>query len=307
MSDTVTKPNEIENISTGNDTGDSQYNLNFGLIAKDGSGNPPTDVNVDSRKLYYNKDLDLVQNMRNLFSLTAGFKKTIDDMLAASGYGGWSLMTEFIHPDDRIPSVMYLNVLDIYTDPVQNITDSAGNDLPIYKIRAEIVQVNPDTGERSLQILKFSSDADQVHYDTSDSYALTETNVKGALDELSHRSIILKCTLRGNGWQESKQVSHTGTDFKETLWYQYVNVEGMEVTDYPIVTLNTDGNKLENISSTSNGTALSHAQVEASSLITRIQTLHNKICAYCYGEYHPTVDIPLVFRVLRGCDPNISL
>lgn len=295
MANDYTKPNEITTVGTGDGKESSQYNSYFGLVTADGSGNPPIGADTTARMSHYNKDLDLVQNMRNLFYLVSSFKDAVDNILATSEYGGWTVMTSYIHPDDRIKGIMYLKVLVAYNDKEGNYRDPEGNLIPIWKI-----QVENYTGA----ILKFNSDADITYYENSTSYYLTSINVNDALDELSHRSIIKRATIPASGWTLVAANDTTKNGTGEEYYYNEVEVPGMLESDYPVATLQPSHTRGVTIQEAMAST-IDANQLLAVGHIARIQTLNNKIRAYCYDGYRPTVDIPMIFRVLRGGEQDI--
>ena len=107
-SQSVLRPSDITTVGTGDGTETSTYNEPFSLLSADGSGNP-TDESQANQKSYYNKDLDLVQNMRNCFAVVSQFKEQVDSIVLASGYGGWTIITENV---DMTVFVMRANRVD---------------------------------------------------------------------------------------------------------------------------------------------------------------------------------------------------
>ena len=267
-----TTVSDITTAGSGDGSETSSYDESFGLVSSDGSGNPPeNDTDASNSKSYYNKDLDLVQNMRNCFAVVKQFKEQVDAIVLASGFGGWTIITENVDPQDRIEGLMYLRVTDVTTGK-----NADGVVVPRYKIQSET-----HTGT----IISYFSDADITYYDNSDSYYLTSDNVKEAIDELSHRSIIKKVIVPASSF-----VMVTEDQFiKETYSYAEVAVSGILATDYPVVTLDP-------------ATSLADAaiQIAQAGHISRIQTFNDKIKLFCYDGFKPTIDLPLVFRILRG-------
>ena len=267
-----TTVSDITTAGSGDGSETSSYDESFGLVSSDGSGNPPeNDTDASNSKSYYNKDLDLVQNMRNCFAVVKQFKDQVDAIVLASGFGGWTIITENVDPQDRIEGLMYLRVTTVTTGK-----NADGVVVPRYKIQSET-----HTGT----IISYFSDADITYYDNSDSYYLTSDNVKEAIDELSHRSIIKKVIVPASAF-----VMVTEDQFiKETYSYAEVAVSGILATDYPVVTLDPS-------------TSLADAaiQIAQAGHISRIQTFNDKIKLFCYDGFKPTIDLPLVLRILRG-------
>lgn len=272
MAGTNTEPSTYTTTGTGDGSDIAEYNEQFGLLASDGSGNPSeSDAGSSDQRSHYNKDLDLVQNMRNCFAVVKGFKEQVDAIVLASGYGGWTIITESVAPEDRIEGLMYLRVTSVTTGK-----NADGQTVPKYKIQAET---------HDGTIISYFSDADTSNYDNEDSYYLTATTVKDALDELSHRSIILKATIPVDSWT----LVSSDTIVGETYYYAEVDVPGMLSTDYPSVTLEP----------ASNATTAAN-QIANVGHISRIQTMNDKIKAYCYDGFRPSYSIPLIFRIQRG-------
>lgn len=265
-------PSEITTAGTGDGSEASVYNEAFGLATSDGSGNPPEDEEVSSnQKSFYNKDLDLVQNMRNCFAVVSGFKSQVDSIVLASGYGGWIIITESVDPEDRIEGLMYLRVVEV-TDG----TNADGQTVPRYKLYPEL-----HTGV----IMSFFSDAEISVYDNGDAYFMSSITVKDAIDELSRRSIITKVTVKPDDF---KIIAGSLGEDEE---YTCAEVEAPEIlaTDYPSVTLQP-----------SETDATAAIQIADAGHISRIQTLNGKVKVYCYDGHKPTRELPLVFRIHRG-------
>lgn len=256
-------------VGTGNGSNTPTLGESFDLVSMSGSGNPPSGLldQVESR-LYYNKDLDNTQNIRNLFALVKGFKDALDQLNLASGYGGWTMITEDSDSSERVPGLLYLlamNATEVINDPTNSL----------------YYHIEPQLSDRKK--MKFKSDATIVSYDNRGSYNLESTDVKTAIDELSNRSIILKTTIPSGAWEYIVHSSH-GNYYKATI-----NVPGMINTDFPIVTLDA--------SSLSDDYCEQCAQAGH---ISRVQTLNDQIIAYCYDGYRPSINLNLIFRVLRG-------
>lgn len=268
---TVLQPSDITTVGTGDGTETSTYNEPFSLLAADGSGNP-VEGSTSNQKSYYNKDLDLVQNMRNCFSVVAGFKEQVDSIVLASGYGGWTIITEHVDPADRIEGLMYLRVMEVTTG-----TNADGDVVSRYKLQPEM-----HTGT----ILSFFSDAEITVYDNKDSYYMTSITVKDAIDELSHRSIIMMVTVQPDSFNSIEGGLAFGN---ETYTCAEVTVPEILSTDYPMVTLKP-----------SDVEATAAIQLADAGHISRIETLNGSIKVYCYDGHKPTRELPLVFRILRG-------
>lgn len=265
-------PSDITTVGTGDGSETSTYGESFALLSADGSGNPTDDTSSSNQKSYYNKDLDLVQNMRNCFAVVAGFKEQVDSIVLAAGYGGWTIITENVDPADRIEGLMYLRIIEVTTG-----TNADGDAVTRYKLQPEL-----NTGT----VLSFFSDAEITVYDNKDSYYMSATTVKDAIDELSHRSIIMKVTVPSSAFTTVSG----GTAFNnEEYTCAEVSAPGMLVTDYPSVTLQP-----------SEVDATAAIQIADAGHISRIETLTGAIKVYCYDGHKPSRDLPLVFRILRG-------
>ena len=274
MSDTTNMTQSVSDITTVG-TGDgseiSAYGETFALLSSDGSGNPNGNSS-SNQKSYYNKDLDLVQNMRNCFAVVAGFKEQVDSIVLAAGYGGWTIITEHVDPSDRIEGLMYLRVIDVTTG-----TNANGEAVSRYNLQPEL-----HTGT----VMSFFSDAEISVYDNNDSYYMTSVTVKDAIDELSRRSIIIMATVQ----PASFETVDGGLAFgNESYTCAEVPVPGILSTDYPMVTL-----KPSEVATTA------AIQMADAGHISRIETLNGSIKVYCYDGHKPTRELPLVFRILRG-------
>lgn len=274
MSDTTSitqSASDMTTVGTGDGSETSTYGEPFSLLSSDGSGNPTEGV-TSSPKSYYNKDLDLVQNMRNCFSVVAGFKEQVDSIVLASGYGGWTIISENVDPVDRIEGLMYLRIVDITTG-----TNAEGEVVTRYKLQPEL-----HTGT----VMSFFSDAEITVYDNKDSYYMTSVTVKDAIDELSHRSIIMLVTVQ----PEAFETIDGGLSFNnEQYTCAEISVPGILSTDYPMVTLKP-----------SDVDATAATQMADAGHISRIETLNGSIKVYCYDGHVPTRELPLVFRIIRG-------
>lgn len=279
-------PTSYTTTGTGDGSESSIYLESFGLATKDGSGNPPETLPDGlTQKSAYNKDLDLVQNMRNCFEVVKGFKEQVDALQLVSGYGGWTIITEDLAKEDRIEGLMYLRVSMV--DTALNVD---GVLRPRYKVQAEMTTktgTSPDA-PKDITLLSFYSDGSISVYDNSKSYHLTATTVEGALDELSHRSIIIRVTVPVENWAMVTQDEFNNEPYQVA----YVVVPEMLGTDYPIVTLLPSTN-LE----------IAAAQLAEASHISRIQTMNGRIAVYCYDGYLPKYELTFVFRILRGGTP----
>ena len=248
MADTTT------NTSTTNGNGTSSN-----------SGTTSTTTTTSRSKSFYNKDLDLVQNMRNCFSVVSKFKEQVDAIVLASGYGGWTFITETVDPADRIEGLLYLRITYVGTGK-----NADGDVVNKYQVQAETYQGI---------VVAFYSDADVTYYDNSDSYFLVADNVKDALDELSHRSIVLYATIPAANFVYDAALDCSVAE---------VGVQGMLSSDYPNVTL---------IPSTTEAIAMK--ELAEAGHISRIETFNDLIKVYCYDGFMPTYDLNIIFRVLR--------
>ena len=265
-------PSDITTVGTGDGSETSEYNESFSLLPSDGSGNPTSDTPSSEQKSYYNKDLDLVQNMRNCFAVVAGFKEQIDSIVLASGYGGWTIISEHVDPEDRIKGLMYLRIVEVTTGE-----NADGESVTRYKLHPE-----SHTGT----IMSFLSDAEISVYDNKDSYYIAATTVKDVIDELSHKSILIKVTVPVDAF---KTVSGGISFDNEEYTCAEVSVPEILVTDYPSVTLQP-----------SDVDATAAIQIADAGHISRIETLTGSIKVYCYDGHKPSRELPLVFRINRG-------
>lgn len=269
---TSSSPDSYTTVGTGDGSETSSYDTAFGLSTSDGSGNPSdTGNDTTNQKSFYRKDLDLVQNMRNCFAVVKGFKEQIDSIVLASGYGGWTIITENVDPSDRIEGLLYFRVTEFTTG-----TNAEGQTVPKYKVQAETYDGT---------VIAFFSDADSSYYDNSNSYGLTASDVKSALDELSHRNIVKKATIPASAWVEVSSDTNVG----EVYTKAEVSVSGILSSDYPNITL---------IPATNDSIAA--RQIAEAGHISRISTGNGKITAYCYDGYKPSYELTLALRVLRG-------
>lgn len=278
MENPTLQPSDYVNIDNGDGLNNEElsYDRAFSLMRADGSGNP-TDDSGANQKSFYNKDLDLVQNMRNCFSVVAGFKEQVDSIVLASGYGGWTIITEDVAPEDRIEGLMYLRVVDVRTG-----INAEGEEVPRYKLLPEMP---------NKVLLSYYSDADISVYDNSNSYYLSADTVREALDELSNRSKIIKVTVNPASFTHDSSDQDFGP-----YYFAYVDVPGILATDYPIVTLGISDDTSSNVAA---------QQIAAAGHISRIQTLNGQIVVYCYDDYKPECQLPLVLRILRGGNDHL--
>lgn len=272
-------PSDTTTSGTGDGSETSKFGSTFGLVTKDGSGNPPSTQTANNNlRMYYNKDLDLVQNMRNCFSVVGDFKDTLDSIVLASGYGGFAWMATPMDPEERIAGVLYLGV----HSATNTGTNICGNKVTKFRIQAE---------DHTGCVIAFFSDADIVYYDNSESYDLSSSDLESAINELSHRSIIKSVVI-----PKSEFNIHTFPSDPSQDPYSVAEVDFLEIlsTDYPNVTLAPSNPSNETVTL---------GEITDAGHISRIETLNQKIKVYCHDAYIPKNNLRLVFRILRGGDP----
>jgi hypothetical protein len=225
----------------------------------------------------YNKDKDLSQNMRDVWDKVNDFKRQVDAIVLASGYGGWTFATTYLPVASRIDGLLYLFITEVGTEVNDN-----GDTVPKYSCRAE---------DAAGTVVRMHSQADIVVYDNTGSNLLTATNVQDAIDELSHRSFFVHATVPASVWRIATVAdgvtSVNGTD--PIYIAPNISAPGMLNTDYPAVTVDA-----------STDPVIAAREFNAASHITRVTTQNNNVTCYSYDGIAPKQDLNLLFKVTRG-------